>query len=697
MSKRLLETRNFVFWASYNLDRFSAMCMGMQPLMDQRMIRAPRHSCLDVAYNTPESVKLTTSCGTSADAKPVAGGSAEKPTAPNANISLWDPRTLGMSDIVIQAGWEATRDLNRMSESLFDGIYSFNVPKRTPQEDLELVTRNNLTIQRFLDELPTWLRSTGAIRRKESGLVYLHLFTHLTSIIASRPFLSPRPLPEDTICIDATMDPSQPSHSSHIIRRYRTLAFRVARASALQITSLARHIPLSSPCVTLPYVIYSACTILLLAPDDQAAMDGVRTGISVLGSMDESGYWATSAKNGKDRILALAKRWGVDLSSSKRTFGLISNEGAGSSPSRPGAGEPSASGPGTGRSSTRGLSASEGSREGARDASTNAASSSPSATGGTRPSTAGRQSSSQATTEPLSGTTYSQLTNDLNLSFSKTQEYTGESGQTHVNQWSSQRFNKVGVDQTSVGPPSYDDVVTFQAYEHPTRAQCYGPQESTQYSGTSALASGMAQPSSCQAEAHFHQPPGHTPQHVQQPPHPCQQQPIQHIHYHFYAYPNQHQSQYAAPRDLYQPPQRLPHVAFGSSHADPQHDLQIPHTHWHQVLPPTDPNLPFPPDPMACTDIAACFADTVRTGQDPTFVQTMMDPYASVAADWFLDAQNSFAVVTPEMYGEASVGPSMHLGPSVPDAGVSDMYAQATQMGGDQYGGYGGGYGIPGV
>ncbi|KAG9083936.1 hypothetical protein FS749_005622, partial [Ceratobasidium sp. UAMH 11750] len=258
MSKRLLETRNFVFWASYNLDRFSAMCMGMQPLMDQRMIRAPRHSCLDVAYNTPESVKLTTSCGTSADAKPVAGGSAEKPTAPNANISLWDPRTLGMSDIVIQAGWEATRDLNRMSESLFDGIYSFNVPKRTPQEDLELVTRNNLTIQRFLDELPTWLRSTGAIRRKESGLVYLHLFTHLTSIIASRPFLSPRPLPEDTIRIDATMDPSQPSHSSHIIRRYRTLAFRVARASALQITSLARHIPLSSPCVTLPYVIYSA-------------------------------------------------------------------------------------------------------------------------------------------------------------------------------------------------------------------------------------------------------------------------------------------------------------------------------------------------------------------------------------------------------------------------------------------------------
>lgn len=51
--------------------------------------------------------------------------------------------------------------------------YAFDAPKRTPQEDLELVGRNNLIIQRFLDELPTWMRSTSTIRKKETGLVYV--------------------------------------------------------------------------------------------------------------------------------------------------------------------------------------------------------------------------------------------------------------------------------------------------------------------------------------------------------------------------------------------------------------------------------------------------------------------------------------------------------------------------------------------
>ncbi|KAG8709961.1 hypothetical protein FRC08_017827, partial [Ceratobasidium sp. 394] len=335
MSTRLFEARNFAFWATYNKDRFAAICMGMHPLMDRRMITTPRHSSIETE-NTVEAPKASGS-------KTAAGALEEKPTASTASIS-WNPQILGMGGAMVQAGWEAIRDLIQISEGLFDGIYSFDAPKRTPQQDLELVTRNNLTIQRFLDELPTWLRSTGPLRKKENGLVYLHLFTHLTSIVVSRPFLSPRPLSEEAMRIDATTDPAQPSHSSHIIRRYRTLAFRVARASALQITSLIRHIPLSSPCVTLPYVIYSACTILLLAPDDQAAMDGVRTGIACLESMDESGYWVTSAKDGKDRILALAKRWGVNIGPAKKVLGHLGPGG----PSGPGGGS-DASGPGTGR------------------------------------------------------------------------------------------------------------------------------------------------------------------------------------------------------------------------------------------------------------------------------------------------------------------------------------------------------------
>lgn len=51
--------------------------------------------------------------------------------------------------------------------------YSFDAPKRTPQEDLELVARNNLIIQRFLDELPASMRSTDTIQNKSTGIVYL--------------------------------------------------------------------------------------------------------------------------------------------------------------------------------------------------------------------------------------------------------------------------------------------------------------------------------------------------------------------------------------------------------------------------------------------------------------------------------------------------------------------------------------------
>ncbi|KAF8608475.1 hypothetical protein BDV93DRAFT_250759 [Ceratobasidium sp. AG-I] len=287
MSKTLFETRNFVFWTICHNDRSYALCLGVHPLLDRRIISTPRRSSLAAA-----------NVGKPAHAGPdafVAGSSstpAEKPTVPNVSTIWQGP----MGDVFVQAGWEALRDLARIMDTLFDGIYAFDAPKRTPQEDLELVARNNLTIQRFLDGLPTYLRSTDTTRTKSTALVYLHSGIHISIILMCRPFLSPRPLSEAAMRTDATTDISQPTHSSHVIRRYRTLAFRIARASALQIASLVRCIPLSSPCVTTPYVVHTACTILLLAPSDTAAMEGVRMGLACLKSMQDTGHWAATGE-----------------------------------------------------------------------------------------------------------------------------------------------------------------------------------------------------------------------------------------------------------------------------------------------------------------------------------------------------------------------------------------------------------------
>ncbi|KAJ1303616.1 hypothetical protein OPQ81_011799 [Rhizoctonia solani] len=261
ISQRLFDTRNFVFWAVFNSDRFHATCMGMRPLIDRRIISTPKHS--SPTADTIES---------------------RKPTTSQESTTWWSPSSLGMGDVLIQAAWDAVRELLQMMDDLFDSVYATDAPTRTPQEILQLVAKNHLTVQKFIDNLPTWLRSTGAIRRKESGLVYLHLFIHLTSILTNRPFLS--------------------SHHPHsdTTRAYRTLAFRIARASALQVSSLIRHIPLSSPCVTMPYIVYSACTVLLLAPEDPAAMDAVRTGLACLDEIDQTGYWVDSARDAASRV-----------------------------------------------------------------------------------------------------------------------------------------------------------------------------------------------------------------------------------------------------------------------------------------------------------------------------------------------------------------------------------------------------------
>ncbi|QRV98385.1 Fungal specific transcription factor domain [Ceratobasidium sp. AG-Ba] len=664
ISKRLFETRNFVFWATYNLDRFSAMCMGMHPLMDKRMISTPRHSSLASA-NVIESGKPPES-----KTDPT-GGVDDKPTASDTSVTWWSPATLGLSDIIIQAGWEAIRDMIR--------IYSFDAPKRTPQEDLELVTRNNLTIQRFLDELPTWLRSTGAIRRKDNGLVYLHMFTHLTSIVASRPFLSPRPLSEEAMRIDATLDPVQPSHSSHIIRRYRTLAFRVARASALQITSLIRHIPLSSPCVTVPYAVYSACTILLLAPDDAAAMDGVRTGIACLECMDKTGYWVNSAKDARDRIHALAARWGVKITPKRQVPENDASVGASGS----GGGGSGASGSGSGRRPPEGDD-----QEGSRGHDTNSSSIAP-AESGNNTALASDQSGGYQDTTHTSGLNPS--AHASTSASSQSQAYIGGSHATHLTEsLGFGHYDKSTLNETTGGPPSYDDAVAHQAYTRQVEPQVYNAQP------TPTNAYTQAPPQNTHYGAQNSQ------QIASDQPSAQNQQPVQHVHYHFhnYMYPPPGQYMHNIPYNAHYQPNQLPHVAYGTTHADPQHDLHLTHNHWHQVLPPADPNLPFPPDPTACTDIAVCFADTVRTTQDPTFIQTAADPYAEVAIDWFSEAQDNFAPIMSQMYTEVGIPSASRNSASAMNPGGFGSYAQSSQTGvyGDPSASYGGyGYDVPGV
>ncbi|CAE7122224.1 unnamed protein product [Rhizoctonia solani] len=435
ISQRLYDTRNFTFWAAFNSDRFLATCMGMRPLIDRRIISIPKHS--SPTTDTKSRSK---------------------------DFTWWSASTLGMGDVLVQAAWDTIQAMVDMMDELYDSVYATDAGTRTPQEILELVTRNHLTIQKFIDGLPTWLRSTGAIRRKESGLIYLHLFIHLTAILTNRPFLSAH-------------------HAcSPITRQYRTLAFRVARASALQVSSLIRHIALSSPCVTIPYIVYSASTVLLLAPEDRASMDGVRTGLACLDGMDQTGYWVDSAKDAARRVRALADKWGVGLESSRRVLGLV-------------------------------------------------------------------------------GVKSGESVSPVNGSETSVPSRPGTSG----------------------GIPAYIEDSTLAIDAEIDRA-------------------------------------------LQLPIPTCQD----------------------PPRHAYHPYKRhkkLPHVAYADSHADPAHDMNLAHAHWHTIIPPLDPallippdpNTFFPPDPSACADVGTCFTYTVQHAQDPLFVDQVGDPYVGVSMDWTRD------------------------------------------------------------
>ncbi|KAG8708512.1 hypothetical protein FRC11_006418 [Ceratobasidium sp. 423] len=524
MSRRLFETRNFVFWSVFSTERLLAVCMGMRPVVDKRIINTPIHSS-----HTAETLvsRDPTTC--------------PKDTTQEAHMTWWSASTLGMGDVLIQAAWDTVGGLVGMIDDLFDSLYATDASGWTPQDILELVTRNHLAIQKFIDNLPRWVRSVRTIKRKESGLVHIHLFIHLTSILTNRPFLS--------------------SHHSPgpIARQYRTLAFRVARASALQVTSLIRHIPLSSPCVTIPYIVYSACTILLLAPEDPAAMDGVGTGLACLDEIDETGYWVESARDAARRIRALAKKWGVELGTSRRALGLAGGTGGRVHGSKPGVSEPSPA-------------------------------------DSTRPS-------------PSAG-----------------------SGITHtppITPGMSQPVNLPNANESeNFGVPGYGDPsLVAQDVMYPTNIDAvvnWALQGAEPTLGNGAILDGQGQPPYLPNE-HM-EVPAYGPPPPAQPDHylPWYQPSLQSTGYH--------------------PHKRAPkkHVAYATGHADPQHDMVLPHSHWHNVILPTDPDFPFLPDPSVCADVGTCFSYTVEHGQDPAFVDEVMDPYASASIDWVQDVGSNF-------------------------------------------------------
>ncbi|KAH7334967.1 hypothetical protein B0J17DRAFT_720500 [Rhizoctonia solani] len=658
--------------------------------MDRRIISTPRHSSLAAANVLESEKKEETPAAAGPSSSALVSGSQslppDKPTASDVGTTWWNPSTLGMGDVLIQAGWEALRDLIRMSDMLFDGIYAFNAPKRNPQEILELVTRNNLTIQRFLDDLPTWMRSTGAIRRKDNGLVYLHLFTHLTSILTCRPFLSPPALSGEVVPSTTSTAVVQPTSSSHVVRRYRTLAFRVARASALQITSLVRHIPLSSPCVTLPYAVYSACTILLLSPEDPAAMDGVRTGLACLDSMDETGYWVDSAKDASDRIKALASRWTVVIGPGKRVLGPLPPSGSGPGGSGGASGSQDNSHPGAGGDVQRTQSSSS-AASGPRIASGPQSGQVP--VGTTRPSTSTGTNAlplDHQTYTPPQSAPHTQVAPADHQSLQGAQGYDSGSGQAHPHQaYAShapvdltQQYGELPLQESEIdaaiaqalqafGPnQSYGDpLMKYPSHHRSTEGALAGTgiqhYDSSQQTGHIPSQHGYSDPHlhsrvPQQTQASQYVPP---PQYARDPlamRRRQQERQSQSDQFQHPQYPQQAQHHHPYIRQPKPTRKRQPmnHVAYALSHAEPEHELHIDHHHWHAVLPPTDPNLPFPPDPTACTDMAACFSHTVEHSHDPAFINSMADPYAGVSVDWLADTGSSFSATTFDTFYNSS-------------------------------------------
>ncbi|KDN47903.1 hypothetical protein RSAG8_03323, partial [Rhizoctonia solani AG-8 WAC10335] len=235
------QARKDSFWAVFVIDRLHSTIMGVHPLHSRRSVSTHRPSEPNRNPFIPPNIELA--------------GVAPTPST--------TPKTQELP----AACWNTLRDLIDIVDYMLGDIYSFDAPKRTVTEDYDLVTKNMLTIQAYIDDMPSPLRVTAALRGNEPCLAFLHVYVNLFILLFNRPFVGPRP-------------PSNANESEQQLeRRCRSLAFAHCRKAALRIMELIRHLPRASPCFTTPYFIFSASTVLLLSPNDTQALRWCPSGL----------------------------------------------------------------------------------------------------------------------------------------------------------------------------------------------------------------------------------------------------------------------------------------------------------------------------------------------------------------------------------------------------------------------------------
>ncbi|KAG9118710.1 hypothetical protein FRC07_006645 [Ceratobasidium sp. 392] len=225
----------------------------------------------------------------------------------NITLAGGDPDELLPQDTLspLEATSVWIRDLCDIVENMLVDIYAFDSPDRTPMDEYNMIAKNAFVVQIYMENLPTYLNVENSLRANNLRPIGLHLFINLFIIMLNRPFLGPHR--------SQTAIPSSKLISladQAVERRYRSLAFGYCRAAALRIITLVEYF-IHSPCFTTAYNIFSACTILLLSPEEPTAMKAVRTGLEYLDRLERSHYWVEAAEDSRRRIWALARRWNV--------------------------------------------------------------------------------------------------------------------------------------------------------------------------------------------------------------------------------------------------------------------------------------------------------------------------------------------------------------------------------------------------
>lgn len=87
--------------------------------MDKRGIRTP-HRWSFATANGVESFKLSDTSGPLTRSKPVTRGKETEITTSYESVDWWNPKSLGIGDVIVEALWEATRNLNQMADRLID-------------------------------------------------------------------------------------------------------------------------------------------------------------------------------------------------------------------------------------------------------------------------------------------------------------------------------------------------------------------------------------------------------------------------------------------------------------------------------------------------------------------------------------------------------------------------------------------------